>query len=134
MNQNALAALQPGEMMDGFDGRDECLHDPGSLLERNGVRYPDGHGTIEFTGPAAWTDAIMRYFNDERYFDMSTSKGLIDWKHFTGMTTSKRVGDVVVLPITSFSPGVEQMGAGDYDDPMAFVKHDFEGKLQMELF
>jgi hypothetical protein len=34
---------------------------------------------------------------------------------------------VVVLPITSFSPGIETMGAGKDDDPMAFVKHHFEG-------
>ena len=82
---------------------------------------------IEFTGPAVWTDIIFQYFNDDRYFDMATSKGPIDWRNFTGMETPKRVGDVIVLPITSFSPGVQQMGAKDYDDPMAFVKHDFEG-------
>lgn len=82
---------------------------------------------VGLTGPAIWTDVIMDYFNDKRYFDMDHSKGPIDYRNFTGMTTSKRVGDVVVLPITSFSPGVGQMGAGDVDDPMAFVKHDFEG-------
>jgi alpha 1,6-mannosyltransferase len=43
------------------------------------------------------------------------------------MQDLKKVGDVVVWPITSFGPGVGQMGAGDYDDPMAFVKHEFEG-------
>lgn len=82
---------------------------------------------IEYTGPALWTDVIMEYFNDDRYFDMEHSSGAIDYKNFTGMDTPKRVGDVIVLPITSFSPGVQQMGAKDYDDPMAFVKHDFEG-------
>ncbi len=82
---------------------------------------------IEFSGPAVWTDTVFDYFNDNRYFDMQHSKGEIDWKNFTGMEVAKRVGDVVVLPITSFSPGVQQMGAKDYDDPMAFVKHDFEG-------
>jgi alpha 1,6-mannosyltransferase len=82
---------------------------------------------VEFTGPAVWTDIIFGYFNDDRFFDMSDSKGLINWRNFTGMDAPKRVGDVIVLPITSFSPGVEQMGAKDYDDPMAFVKHDFEG-------
>jgi alpha 1,6-mannosyltransferase len=35
---------------------------------------------------------------------------------------------VVVLPITSFSPGVGQMGAGEPEDEMAFVKHEFEGE------
>lgn len=87
-----------------------------------------GNNVVEFTGPAVWTDTIFNYFNDDRYFDMSDSAGLIDWRNFTGMVTAKRVGDVIVLPITSFSPGVEQMGAKDYEDPMAFVKHDFEGK------
>ncbi|KAM0218385.1 hypothetical protein ACHAPA_005324 [Fusarium lateritium] len=87
---------------------------------------------VEFTGPAVWTDAIMEYFNDARFFDMSGSKGPIDYKNFTGMETSKRVGDVVVLPITSFSPGVGQMGAKEPDDPMAFVKHDFEGTWKPE--
>ncbi|KAJ9155164.1 Initiation-specific alpha-1,6-mannosyltransferase [Pleurostoma richardsiae] len=87
---------------------------------------------IEFTGPAVWTDMIFEYFNDERYFDMTGSPGPIDWRNFTGMEVAKRVGDVIVLPITSFSPGVQQMGAKDYDDPMAFVKHDFEGTWKPE--
>lgn len=85
-------------------------------------------GVVDLTGPAVWTDTIMDYFNDPRFFDLQTSKGKIDYHNFTGMETSKRVGDVVVLPITGFSPGVNQMGAKDYDDPSAFVKHDFEGK------
>lgn len=87
---------------------------------------------VEFTGPAIWTDTIFDYFNDPRYFDMKRSTGKITYLNFTGMETSKKVGDVVVLPITSFSPGVEQMGAKDYEDPMAFVKHDFEGRLSVD--
>lgn len=82
---------------------------------------------VDFTGPALWTDVVFEYFNDGRFFDMSESAGPIDWSNFTGMEMSKRVGDVVVLPITSFSPGVQQMGAKDVDDPMAFVQHEFEG-------
>ncbi|GAM82765.1 hypothetical protein ANO11243_007510 [Dothideomycetidae sp. 11243] len=82
---------------------------------------------VEFTGPALWTDKIFDFFNDPTYFDMSTSGANITWKDFTGITKAKKVGDVIVLPITSFSPGVKQMGAGEDDDPMAFVKHNFEG-------
>lgn len=89
----------------------------------------DTKNVIEFTGPAVWTDTIFEYFNDPRYFDMSTSKGAIDYRNFTGMEVAKKVGDVIVLPITSFSPGVQQMGAKEPDDPMAFVHHDFEGKF-----
>lgn len=87
---------------------------------------------VEFTGPAVWTDVIFDYFNDPRYFDMSNNQNNITYANFTGIETPKKVGDVVVLPITSFSPGVQQMGAKDYDDPMAFVKHDFEGTWKPE--
>ncbi|KAK5108464.1 hypothetical protein LTR62_008282 [Meristemomyces frigidus] len=83
---------------------------------------------VEFTGPAVWTDAVFKFFNNAEYFDMSTSKGNITWQQFTGIKQAKKVGDVVVLPITSFSPGVGQMGAGEENDPMAFVKHAFEGE------
>jgi alpha 1,6-mannosyltransferase len=89
----------------------------------------DYKNIVDITGPALWTDLIFKFFNDPEYFDMSTSKGNITWEHFTGMKTAKKVGDVVVLPITSFSPGVRTMGAGEDDDPMAFVKHNFEGKF-----
>jgi alpha 1,6-mannosyltransferase len=85
-------------------------------------------GIVEFTGPAKWTDVVFQFFNDPDYFDMNTGSGNITWKHFTGMKSAKKVGDVVVLPITSFSPGVRQMGAGEDDDPMAFVKHHFQGE------
>lgn len=83
---------------------------------------------VEFTGPAVWTDAIFNYLNDPVYYKMDGKN--VTWETFTGMETAKKVGDVVVLPITSFSPGVQQMGAKDTDDPMAFVKHDFEGLLE----
>ncbi|KAM3555925.1 hypothetical protein ARSEF4850_005782 [Beauveria asiatica] len=89
-------------------------------------------GVVDLTGPALWTDTIMDYFNDARFFDMTSTTGKIDYHNFTGMETSKRVGDVVVLPITGFSPGVGQMGAKEPDDPMAFVKHDFEGTWKPE--
>jgi alpha 1,6-mannosyltransferase len=97
--------------------------------KRNGeLRNIIDKNVIEFTGPAVWTDVIFDYFNDAKYFNMKNSQGPISWKNFTGMTYPRKVGDVIVLPITGFSPGVGQMGAKEYDDPMAMVKHDFEGK------
>lgn len=93
-------------------------------------------GVMELTGPGIWTDKIFEYFNDAEYFDIEKSKvegGNITWQHFTGMTAAKKVGDVVVLPITSFSPGVQQMGAEEPDHPMAFVHHQFEGEFEEPL-
>ncbi|KAL1634822.1 alpha-1,6-mannosyltransferase Och1 [Diplodia intermedia] len=95
--------------------------------KREGTLVADVKGIVEYTGPALWTDIIFDFFNDPQYFDMSTSTKNISWEDFTGITAAKKVGDVIVLPITSFSPGVRQMGAGEDDDPMAFVKHNFEG-------
>jgi alpha 1,6-mannosyltransferase len=40
---------------------------------------------VEFTGPALWTDAIFKFFNNPEYFDMATSKGNITWEQFTGI-------------------------------------------------
>ncbi|KAH7361141.1 initiation-specific alpha-1,6-mannosyltransferase [Pyrenochaeta sp. MPI-SDFR-AT-0127] len=97
-----------------------------------GMLTKDHKGIIEFTGPAVWTDSIFAFFNNPDYFDMSTSKGNITWENFTGMKAPKKVGDVIVLPITSFSPGIKTMGAGEPDDPMAFVKHNFEGTWKPE--
>ena len=42
---------------------------------------------------------------------------IIDWKLFTGMEQPIAIDDVLVLPITSFSPDVNQMGAKDSHDP-----------------
>ena len=84
---------------------------------------------VEFTGPAIWTDKVFDYFNDERYFDITPGATNVTWKQFTGMTEPKRVGDVVILPITGFSPGVGQMGSEEPDHPSACVKHEFEGQI-----
>ncbi|KAI9815619.1 MAG: membrane-bound alpha-1,6- mannosyltransferase Initiation-specific [Phylliscum demangeonii] len=91
---------------------------------------------VEFTGPAQWTDRIFDYLNDARFFEVGAAGTAaatnITWQNFTGMRQPKQVGDVVVLPITAFSPGVQQMGAGEPDDPMACVKHDFQGTWKPE--
>lgn len=85
---------------------------------------------VEFTGPGAWTDAVFRYLNNPDYFNIPAGETRnITYEHFTNQQEHRKVGDVVVLPITSFSPGVQQMGAEDTDHPMAFVQHDFGGML-----
>jgi alpha 1,6-mannosyltransferase len=113
--------------------RDTVAHLTEEILKRKkaGTLETTEDKVVEFTGPAIWTDIIFDFFNDAKYFDMTGSNGNITWQDFTGMTAPKKVGDVVVLPITSFSPGVQQMGAEDYDHPMAFVKHAFEGMMAL---
>lgn len=90
-------------------------------------RTPSNISIVEFTGPAIWTDTIFDYFNDHEYFEFDAQSSNITAKDFFGIKAHKKVGDVIVLPITSFSPGVGQMGAEEPNHPMAFVKHEFEG-------
>ncbi|KAJ5759923.1 hypothetical protein N7520_007079 [Penicillium odoratum] len=87
---------------------------------------------MEFTGPGAWTDAVFRYFNNPQYFNIQPGDKNVTYEDFTEQTEEKKVGDVIILPITSFSPGVGQMGAHDTDDPMAFVKHNFDGMSDIQ--
>lgn len=78
---------------------------------------------MKWTGSGMWTDVIFTYFND---YVLSGIYSKVTWRDFTKLTVPKLASDVLVLPITSFSPGIGQMGAKTEDDPLAFVKHYFE--------
>lgn len=92
---------------------------------------------MEWTGPGVWTDALMDYFNtpevvvsyNEQNKDKKNFKPVkkIDYTVFTNMEHPLRVGDVVVLPITGFSPDQGHMGSKPSSDPDAMVKHHFDG-------
>lgn len=88
-----------------------------------------GGDIMDWTGPGLWTDTIFAYLNTH------VKSGLyypVTWKNFTGMTEPKVFSDTLVLPITSFSPGVGTMGAESEDHPLAYVKHHFEGSWKPE--
>ncbi|KAK9470865.1 nucleotide-diphospho-sugar transferase [Dipodascopsis tothii] len=76
-----------------------------------------GSQIMDWTGPGVWTDTVFKYL----------AKFNISWKNITNLKKGVKIGDVVVLPITSFSPGVGTMGAQSVDHPHAFVQHIFEG-------
>ncbi|KAK5064945.1 hypothetical protein LTR84_000779 [Exophiala bonariae] len=82
---------------------------------------------MEYTGPGVWTDTIFSYLNNREYFDFSSRKSNVTYSDFFNVREHKKIGDVIVLPITSFSPGVGQMGSEGPEHPMAFVKHEFDG-------
>jgi alpha 1,6-mannosyltransferase len=86
---------------------------------------------MDHTGPGIWTDAVFQYLNNEDYFDFSKRSSNVSYSEFFNIKEAKKIGDVVVLPITSFSPGIQTMNAGDKDDPMAFVHHEFDGMAQV---
>lgn len=86
---------------------------------------------MEFTGPGIWTDSIFTYVNiSQSYDDSATSSSSSNtWQVFANLKEPMKVLDVVVLPITSFSPGVGHMGSGSTGDRLAFVSHGFSGTL-----
>ncbi|WBW74343.1 Golgi alpha-1,6-mannosyltransferase Och1 [Schizosaccharomyces osmophilus] len=88
------------------------LHEKGELLKGT-------DSVMEWTGPGIWTDSVFDYLN-WRY-------GPFTWENVTGIQTPMLVGDVLILPITSFSPGVWHMGSKSASDPTAYVKHYFSG-------
>jgi alpha 1,6-mannosyltransferase len=109
-----------------------ALHREGSLASL----APDK--VVELTGPAMWTDAVFRTLNTDesralQEANLQFALGQeIDWQQMTGLKEQRQFGDIVVLPITGFSPGQGHMGSEPFDHPMAMVKHDFEGSWKPE--
>jgi len=87
----------------------------------------DGYGV----GSQYWVEH-KKYDIKKREKDTDTelpdsSHRQINREKFENMEEPILVDDVMILPITSFSPGVNQMGAKDTSDPMAYVQHLFGG-------
>lgn len=99
----------------------------------NKVEGKDSGGDImNWTGPGIWTDNVFGYMNailqsPENYKKKKRDDSIVTWAMFTGMENPIAVDDVLILPITSFSPNVNQMGSKSVDDPMAYVHHIFSG-------
>ncbi|CCF58962.1 hypothetical protein KAFR_0F03660 [Kazachstania africana CBS 2517] len=117
----------------------------------------DGTDIMNWTGPGIFTDIIFEYLNnliqnngnvfiindhlDADVTDVTNpaqkflikikesmiKHKIIPWEFFSLMTKPVIVDDIMVLPITSFSPDVGHMGAKSQGDEMAFVKHMFSG-------
>ncbi|RVX71623.1 hypothetical protein B0A52_03807 [Exophiala mesophila] len=80
---------------------------------------------LNHTGPGIWTDAIFAYFN------IAPRQGPINNNTFFNLREPKVVDDVLVLPITSFSPGMGFPGSEGTDHALAYVRHAFGGKSAM---
>lgn len=98
----------------------------------NKVLGKDAGGDImDWTGPGIWTDMVFEYMNNvmqpAENFRSQEYDELVTWKLFTGLDKPMVLDDVLVLPITSFSPDVNQMGAQSSSHPLAYSKHMFLG-------
>lgn len=110
----------------------------------------EGDDIMNWTGPGIFTDEVFKYLNEIIKLDSNVkiinktpenqyNKNLnifengIDWKFFTLMENPIIIDDVLVLPITGFSPGVGHMGSKSPSHPSAYVRHMFEGSWKPEL-
>ncbi|KIV88805.1 hypothetical protein PV10_08447 [Exophiala mesophila] len=82
---------------------------------------------LNHTGPGIWTDAIFAYFN------IAPRQGPINNNTFFNLREPKVVDDVLVLPITSFSPGMGFPGSEATDHPLAYVRHAFGGSWRTKI-
>lgn len=128
-------------------------YNPNNLKNSTNV---DGTDIMNWTGPGIFTDILFEYFNNlvrtnkdilllnsnmqgERISQVPIMKfygkikkallglNIIPWEFFSLITEPVLVDDILVLPITSFSPEVNQMGSKSRYDKMAFVQHHFCG-------
>jgi alpha 1,6-mannosyltransferase len=81
---------------------------------KNEIKKED---VVILTGPGVWTDAIMEYLSLQGVEEIQ----------LRNLKEPLLKGDVYVLPITAFSPGVGHMGSQDITDKEARVQHLFEG-------
>lgn len=100
------------------------------------VGKDEGGDIMEWTGPGIWTDYIFKYINNAlrspENFKLNKNDESVTWKDFTGLSAPIVIDDVMILPITSFSPGVGHMGSKSTADPMAYVQHIFLGSWKPE--
>lgn len=91
----------------------------------------EGGDIMNWTGPGIFTDLVFEYMNNivqplENFYKDKLEE-IVTWELFTGIRVPLALEDVLVLPITSFSPAVGQMGAGPTTDKWAYAQHLFLG-------
>ncbi|KIR35769.1 alpha 1,6-mannosyltransferase [Cryptococcus deuterogattii CA1014] len=83
-------------------GRYKDAQNLASVSVLNEPKHGGPVGVMAWTGPGVWTDAVLSYLR---------VKYGVKWVDFKGMQEPLRIGDVVILPVTGFSPGVGNFGS-----------------------
>jgi alpha 1,6-mannosyltransferase len=78
---------------------------------------------MEATGPGLFTDSVFWYL--ETRYNVTAA----DLKH---VSSPRVVGDILILPQTSFSPGMGHSQSFPEQHPFSFVKHHFSGSWKDE--
>lgn len=82
----------------------------------------DFDDVLSGTGPSAFTDAFLA--------EMSETAGeAITWEAFHGLTESKLVGGVLVLPAEAFAAASGHSHSGNHDGRQALVRHHYHASM-----
>ncbi|KAF9886714.1 hypothetical protein FE257_011228 [Aspergillus nanangensis] len=125
LSQWALAAA-PGhetlsEFVDYIRGQLDTVSSSGQLAWTKEFQQLMEVNPVRATGPAAVTGTVQKWLEEKAGLRWNALSGLEDGG------ISKRVEDVLILPITGFSPGTHRwnnMGAKPITDPDARLSHN----------
>ncbi|KAF3911123.1 hypothetical protein AA313_de0207194 [Arthrobotrys entomopaga] len=101
--------------------KEDILKTPKKSISQ--VRYSQ-RDILDKTGPFKWTDVIMGYIND-------IEGRKVEMEEYSGIEGGRKIGDVLFLPVNSWSPGMNHSNAG-WDDT-SFVIHHFGGTWKIEF-
>lgn len=80
---------------------------------------------IDTTGPGVFAECVYR--------GLSLATGTnVTSDNLTGLTEPRLIGDVLILPVTAFTPGVNHSNAGGPKDEGALVQHLFAGSWKAD--
>ncbi|KAK0389899.1 hypothetical protein NLU13_3472 [Sarocladium strictum] len=125
LTQWALASAPNHPVVELYQARLRALADEAeAAAQKAGVKLDalEKAYAVERTGPHAFTEAVRSYLEEKLSFR---------WNSLTGREDDgkvKLVVDVLILPITGFSPGRQKsMGSKPVDDVQARLVHHFFG-------
>ncbi len=75
---------------------------------------------LDTTGPVAWTNAVFQSLREQTGKNITASD-------VHGLTEPLLIGDILVMPVTSFGNGQGHSNSKSIEDPAALVSHHFKG-------
>ncbi|GAA5893422.1 hypothetical protein JCM5296_004871 [Sporobolomyces johnsonii] len=89
---------------------------------------------MEQTGPGQFTDAVLAYLLVKFRTPWASLRGLEDdgWRFHGDENEAGGWGDIKVLQITGFSPGIGHQGAHNKESPVAMASHQFAGSWRTQ--
>ena len=80
---------------------------------------------IDTTGPGVFSECIYRELSHVIGTELIPT-------NLSGLTEPRLIGDVLILPVTGFTPGVPHSNAGGPEDKNAMVQHLFAGSWKAD--